>query len=430
MTTTTAGPDTPWRRLVAASAISNLGDGVYLVAFPLLAATLTTDPATIAAVAMTATVPALLFSLPIGGLVDRVHRGQLMVVVDMVRAALLFLLVGVVVTGVLALWQLFVLAFVLGVGEILFDTASSAYLPGIVEARSLAKANGYLATAAELGNGVIGPAFGGTLFALGAGLPFAADGLSFGLAVLLVVRFAWSRRYGVPAPAPAGAPVAFRAQLAEGLRWLYAHRGLRSVAFVVGAWNLFGWMPEGVLVLYARELGLGATGYGLLFGASSVGAVIGGLVAGRVVDRIGLGPMLLVSVGAYAVLLFPPAFMSDPVAVGAIFLVQGLPLLCWSVASTTARQTLVPDRLLGRVGSVFRLIGGGLAPVGLVLGGMVAELVGVPTVFAVAGAGLTAVFLLNIGGLRELVSLVGPDPGDAARTDEVPLGGAVGSDRP
>ena len=108
---------------------------------------------------------------------------------------------------------------------------------------------------------------------------------------------------------------------------------------------------------------------------------------------------MLLAVGTYAALLFPPAVLSAPLAVGVVFFLQGLPLLCWNVVVVTAVQTVVPNQILGRVSSVFRLTGRGLAPVGLFLGGLIGSWWGLRSVFAVAGAGLTFAFLANYGGL-------------------------------
>lgn len=414
--TAPAVPRSAFPRLLTASGLSNLGDGVHIVAFPLLATTLTTDPRPVAALATVATLPALLFSLPVGGLVDRLPRGRLMVGVDAVRALLLAVLVALVLTGRVELWHLFVIAAALGTAEIVFDSAASAFLPSLVPTRELARANGRLATVAEIGNGVFGPALGGLVFAVASGLPFAYNGVSFLASALLLVGFAWRR----PGPVAAGSDAAdgrrrFWADVLDGVRWLLAHRPLRALAGVVAAWNVLGWMPEGTFVLYAKqELGLSDAGFGLLFAAPSVGAVLGGLAAGAMVERLGVTRVLMLTITAYALLTIPPAFLSSSIAVGAVLFVQGFPLIAWGVVSTTARQTLVPDELRGRVGSVFFLLSAGLAPVGLFLGGLVASGFGLRAVFVVSGVGLLVAALPFAGGLREL--------GDAARrrTDQSP----------
>ena len=402
---------TPWRRLLTASAISNVGDGIYAVAFPLLGATLTSDPRLIAALGAAVMIPNLVLSLPAGVLVDRLDRGRLMVAVDFARVALLCLLVYLTWSGGLNLFHLFVIAVLLGTGELLFDIAASAYVPSIVPTKDLPRANGHLATAAEVGNGVIGPTVGGLLFASAAALPFAVDAVAFGIASLLILRFAWSKRSnavdtGADTASEEHAPVTgtgFWRDAGYGLSWLWRNKDLRAITMVVGAWNLFGWMPEAILVLYVSEtLGLGSVAFGLFFAATSVGAVVGGLASGRMTTLLGPGRVLAFTVVSYSLLMLPPAVSSSPWTIGAAFFLQGIPLIAWGSVSTSIRQTLVPDELLGRVGSVFRLMGAGMAPIGFLLGGFLGDWLGLREVFIVSGAGLLVAYLVHARALNRL----------------------------
>jgi len=404
-------PNRGLRYLVSASAISNLGDGLHLVAFPLLGATLTRDPLIISALAGVGLVPHLLLALVAGGLVDRLDRGRLMVVADVVRAALLLLLLVALTSGSLRIWHLFVLAASLGVCELLFDLASPAYLPSIVERGDLVRANSLLATVAEFGNGVLGPAIGGLVFAVAAGLPFLVNCLSFLVSAALVARIAWRPRIAHSETPATATPIppkrSFAGDIADGIRWIAAHRALRPLAALIFAWNLLGWLPEGPFVLYAtQELHLGSLGFGLLFAATSVGAVIGGLLCNRIVAAIGTVGVLHLAVVTYALLTVPPAFLHSPIAVGIVLFVQGVPLIAWSVVSATIQQILVPHELRGRVGSVFALVGAGIAPLGLFLGGVLGQWLGLRAVFVVSGVTLLIAYVVCLPGLRRLATAV------------------------
>ena len=357
-----------YRRVFTATAISALGDGVQVVAFPLLGTTLTRSPSVIAWPAAAGAIPSLLLALPAGALIDRLDRGRLLAAIDFCRAAVTALIAIAVFSRTIRIWELFVFALALGVGELVFDTGAMAYLPSIVDRAEIGPANGQLNTVGQLFNGLIGPAVGGVVFAAVTNLPFSLNACSFLISALLIRNAARTARggpraeTGPAAPRPAAA-AGFPAQIAQGVRWMAAKRSMRSLLYVVAVWNLLGWMPEAILVLYAqRDLGLGGFGYGLLFAATSVGAVIGGLLSSWFIRRLGTAAVLQLSVLVYAALMFPAALLHSRTLVIAAFVIQGVPLIGWSVVTTTIRQTLVPDALLGRVGSLFRLLSAGLSP--------------------------------------------------------------------
>ncbi|RMH85642.1 MAG: MFS transporter, partial [Actinomyces sp.] len=272
-------------RLFAASTVSNLGDGVFAVALPLITVGLTRDPTTVAGVAAAQRLPWLLFALPAGALVDRGDRRRIMVAADMARGAIVAALAGAVAADVHTVAWLYVTGFVLGMAETLFDNASQTILPRLVDPDQLPRANGNLFATETITNSFVGPPLGGFLVAAAASLPLWLDGGSYLVAAALVASL--PGRYGVHSGAAArpgrGDPRPHLGrEIAEGVRWLWGHRLLRSLALLLGLMNL--WLTAGfaVLVLFATErLGLDEVGFGLLLTATAVGSVVGGLVAGR-----------------------------------------------------------------------------------------------------------------------------------------------------
>jgi MFS family permease len=145
-----------YRRLLTASVISTAGDGVRFAALPLLAASLLPEPFQIAVVTAATTLPWLLFGLPAGAFADRWNRTRLMVLADVLRAAALLGAVILLTANKLALESLVGLALLLGVGEVLFDCASFAVLPGIVPDSRLETANGQLFAAQTVSRDLLG----------------------------------------------------------------------------------------------------------------------------------------------------------------------------------------------------------------------------------------------------------------------------------
>ena len=215
-----------WRdnfaRLATASGLSNLADGVFQITLPLVALGITRDPAAFASVTLVGRLPWLLFSLPAGALADRLDRRRTMTLVDLGRALVIGGLAAVVAAGLEELWLLYVVAFGLGVGETLFDTAAQSILPNVVDdPNRLSVANGRLYAIELTANQFVGPPLGGLIAGItlaGAlGGSAAAYALAAGVLVLLVGRFrpvargrpdphAIRHRRGRPLPRPPSPP--------------------------------------------------------------------------------------------------------------------------------------------------------------------------------------------------------------------------------
>jgi MFS family permease len=181
-------------RLYAASAVSNLADGVNRVALPLLAATLTRDPVLVAGLTSLAFLPWLLFALPAGAVVDRVDRRRAMAGANAVRALALGALAVTVLTGTASLVVLYAVAFTVGAAETVYDSAARAVLPQVVRRDQLDRGNGLLTSAEEASQAFIGAPLGSVLFALAVAAPLATTAGGFLLAALLVLTIGRVRR--------------------------------------------------------------------------------------------------------------------------------------------------------------------------------------------------------------------------------------------
>jgi MFS family permease len=396
-----------------------LGDGVFLAALPLLAATLSRDPLRVSLVSFAGWLPWLLFGLVSGALVDRWDRRRVMWTVDAIRAVL----VGVLALAVLAGWAtialLAVIGFLLGTGQTLVDNAAQSLIPALVgrNRQRLERANSQLYGARTVGQHFVGPPAGGLLFSVAAWVPFLADALSFAASSLLVARVRGRfRAQGAADAARAG----LRAEIAQGLRWLLAHRLLRALAVLVGLMNLASMAGQAIMVLFAQEqLGLGSVGYGLLLAAHGVGGVFGSLVATRLGRHAGTATLLISAVLVRAVAWLVLGAVSDAWIAGVMLGISGITGAVFGVVGVSLRQAIVPDRLMGRVVSTFRVLGYGAVPVGAILGGAVAQALGLRAPFLLGGVVLVVAALVALPAVnnRAIAAARGTDLVDGSSKD-------------
>jgi MFS family permease len=387
-------------RLFAGNGISSVGDGLVLVAFPLLALTLTTSPVLIAGVAIAGRLPALFLSIPGGALVDRVDRRRLVTAINAVRIVALTAFTAAVLAGHDTLVALYATVFVLGTADMMFNVATQACLPVMVAADELPRANGYLATAELSGEQFIGPAVGGVALAASRALPFVADAVSF-VASLFLVRSALPetihRRHKRP----------FARDIKEGLVWFFHNPLLRLLAVVVASLAFCQAMVFAELVVYGtRQLHLSHAGYGLFFAVAATGNVLGSLWASRVHSRFGPARSL---VGAAVLAGAAYLVLSMTSAVGlaaAVLFVEGVGVAIGNVTTLSLRQRVIPHELLGRVGAAFRLLLYGLVPIGALTGGLLTATLGVRHAFGIAGALQLILLVLAAPVLVRRINLV------------------------
>jgi MFS family permease len=368
-----------YQRVLWANTISSVGAGVYVAALPLLAVTVTRDPRLISLVAAAEFVPWLVWSLPAGVIVDRYDRAVLMWRSQVAQGLIIAMIAVLVLLHAIDIGLLILLGFLLGSAEVFFSNAAQSVLPELVPADQLPKANGNLQVSLTVGETFAGPPLGSLLFAVSRVLPFALNaGTFFGSAALL------SRLPKRQAAATAHAPM--RAQIGEGLRYLGRHRLLRVVAILLGASNFASQMGQATLVLLAvNVLHTGVRGYGLLWTASAVGAIAGGMTNPVITRRLGIMPSLIMSLAAFAAAMIGVGLAPSAIVAGACFALNGYFVTMWNIVTVSLRQQIVPPELLGRVNSVYRMIGWGLIPVGAVAGGLVAKEFGLRAPYTLGG---------------------------------------------
>jgi predicted MFS family arabinose efflux permease len=407
-----------FRWLLAASIATNIGDGIAIAAGPLLVASQTQDPFLVSLALLAEYLPHLVFGLFAGVVADRHDRRRIVAGVNLFRALVLVFLTTMIVTGVVNIAVVLGVLFILGTAETFADAASSTLIPSLVDRDDLGVANARQQGAVLLLNQLAAPPIGAFLFAVGTAVPFGANGAAFALGAVLVSRVATSTR----AARPDGSSH-LRREIADGIRWLVHHPPMRTLALTILLFNVTYGAAWSVLVLYAgQRLGMDEVGFGLMTAAIAVGGILGTVSYGTLERRFKPSNLMRVGLTIETLThLILALTTSAPIALTTL-VVFGAHAFVWGTLSTVVRQRAVPDALMGRVGSVYRIaIMGGIV-IGTPIGGLLARQFGItaPFWFGFFGSALLVILLW-----REFEKIV--HAGDTPPDEEPASGVATGA---
>ena len=285
-----------YAKLFSASTISNLGDGIGVIAYPWLASAVTRDGFLIALVVVVQRLPWLFFSLPAGVITDRSDRRTLMIQANWARAVLTVGVAIAVLTqqgsllspdeidanaapeeNLLIYGVVLLTTLLLGTAEVLYDNAAQTFMPAVVPAEHLEKANGRLWSAETVANTFLGPPLGAALLAIAFAVPFFVDAFSFALSAVLVTLIRPGSMLRSTGPKSTAQETTWKEELKEGFGWLWSHDLFRPMAVILGMLNMLGTLAMATFVLYGQEvLGTSPTEFALLSTGGAVGGVIGG----------------------------------------------------------------------------------------------------------------------------------------------------------
>lgn len=374
-------------KLWTATAISNLGDGVSMVAYPWLASAVTRSPILIAAAGFASRLPWLIFTLHAGVLTDRFDRRKLIVAMDFMRG-LLTVFVGLVVffnkdsfpaldeltsiTNLETNWPIYftllITAFLFGLAEVLRNNSAQTLMPSVVAKENLEKANGRMWSAESLTNSFIGPPLGSLLIGIAIFIPFFFDAASFFFAVALIASLK-----GTFKPVADDKPrekINFKAEIKEGYVWLWAHPLLRPMAIILGSMNGLGTMIGATFILFAQEvLQTSVFTFALLGTAGAVGGTVGGLLAPKISAKFGSGRSLAMTLAAAPIGSLIIALTTTWQVVWVVVVFETFFAILWNTITVSLRQSIIPTHLLGRVNSVYRFFAWGSIPIGMFVGG-------------------------------------------------------------
>jgi MFS family permease len=373
---------TPLRRnrdfvlLQSGQLLSAMGSEATAIAYPLLALALTHSPGRAGVVSFARLLPFAVLQLPAGVAADRVDRRRMMVTADLVRAAAIGVLAATIVAGDASFALLTVVALVEGAGTVAFTAAAIGALRSVVPASQLPDAVGAVTARVATVN-LVGPPLGGFLFGIARSLPFVVDACSYAasLTSLALIRTPFQ---GARAPADAGV----RAQIAEGMRFLWGRPFLRTCAFLYGLGNFS--LPGILLVIVVagREQGLTGGQIGALLAAFGISLLAGSLLSSVARRKLSMRTILWIELvawmGSAAFLVWPSVYV-----LAAGILPQGLAMPITDSAVVGYRMAVTPDRLLGRVEAVRSSIALAIAPLGPLVAGLLLEAVSARETIAV-----------------------------------------------
>jgi predicted MFS family arabinose efflux permease len=393
-----------FHKLAFSNLMAQSAEQLTLAAVPIVAVLLLhAGPGEIGVIAAVQSLPFLLLSIPLGLLADRMSRKKLMLTSELLRVCALMVLIGAMLLEQISVPLLACVGFLAAVGTVGFSVSAPSLVPALVNGQHLAKANGRLELARSMAFAG-GPALAGALIAwMGASTAFVLS-LMLSLAALGFLR-------QIQEPLRQAAPDRHPwLELKDGAHFVWSSNLLRPILFTSVAWNISWFVLQAIYVPYAiRTLGMSSSEVGLTMACYGVGMIGGSLMASRIVSMMPFGKAILLgpffSVLAASVMASTHWLPSVAVASLSYFLFGFGPII-WTITSTTLRQSVTPNTMMGRVTAINIVAGTGARPLGALLGGFVGEMGSDLTSLMVVVAGFTLqAIVISLSRVRSLNSL-------------------------
>lgn len=374
--------------------LANLADGIVLGAVPLIAITLTRSPGEISLIQTAFWLPWLLLGIVAGVVVDRVDRRHVQLAGTAVRVVLMAGMTFLAFTDRLSMPLLIAAVGVYGITQVFVDLAGSSIIPQLAPRSRLSAANGRVMGMEQVMNTFLGAPIGGFILVLGSGWAFGIP-VALGVAFLLLIGLGLRGNYRADTSQEAAST---RLQgVLEGIRFQLSHRVLRPLLINGSVLNFANTAYFAVFVLWVvgpeSAVQLEPQQFPVLLAVLAVGAVVGSIVAERLVSVVPEVPLILTCGLVNSALLVVPVLWPNAWVIGTAFFAIGFTNMCGNVVRRSISQRLIPAAKLGRVGGASGMINYGLMPLGALLGGVVAEAWGLSALF------LGAVALMLVSGV-------------------------------
>ncbi|WP_326765990.1 MFS transporter [Streptomyces sp. NBC_01591] len=422
--------DRRFSRFWAGNSISQFGDRITELALPLIAVNaLNASANQVAWLTALIWTPNLL-AIFLGAWVDQqARKRRLMILADLLRAAVLLSLPTAYVLGAVTLTHLYAVAMLAGAAGVLFNTAYPPFFVRLVPRASYVDANSKLSASRSVSH-VAGPAIGGALIqTLTAPVAIVVDALTFLASAVLIGRVSVEEP---PEVATGTAAPSLLRRAREGLAFVVRHPVLRAALGCAATVNFFTFVAgSGLIVLFAsRSLGLSAGVIGIALGVGATGALLGAVSAPMISRRLGVGRSIVVGAVLFPAPIAIAAAADGPLwlragALAAAEFFSGFGVMLFDVNLNSLQAAVIPDRLRSRVAGAYSTINYGIRPVGAVVGGLLATLVGLRATLLIAAVGgaLSLLWLLPspIPGIRSLALISTADTAGDADDDNRPV---------
>lgn len=360
--------------------ISTLGTQSSTVVYPLLVLAITNSPAAAGIAGALGTIPYLLFSLPAGAMIDRWDRKRVMIVCDIGRGLAVGSVALAILFNFLTIWQVYIVALIDGSLFVLFNIAELAAVTRVVPKEQLPQATGQNEAAFGVVS-ITAPSFGTFLYGtLGRSAPFIFDAVSYAVSILSLffIRTPFQTERAV-------ATRNLRAEIMEGLSWLWNQPVIRHLAFLAGGVNLATSSAPLISIVLAKKMGAGDAQIGLIFSIAGIGGIIGSVIGGQIQKRLTFGQAINMVIWCLTLLYTMYAVVPHFFLLGVVSALGFLLITIYNVVGISYRLALIPENLQGRVNSAFRLLAFGFRPLGMALSGFLLEHAGTtPTILLIS----------------------------------------------
>lgn len=397
-----------FNKLWSATLASNIADGLLKTAAPLLVATLTRDPVVVAALAAVVMLPWLFFAIPIGSLVDRVDRRKAMWVANAIRFAAASVLTVSIVTETISIPLLYIVAFIIGAAEVLYDTTAQALIPQILKPEQLERGNSRLSIGATMVGELLGAPLSGILYALAIFLPFMSSALGVLLAVVLVALIPGSYK-AIRALDDNGLELPKKSLWADmrfGISYLLKEKVLLKLVLLTTSIGFFFSATGSTMVLFMLDvLKVPLALFGFVFLAGAFGNILGSIFAPKISERFGRMNVMALTIFLSGVLTALSGLAPNVWVWIVLSVFGGIVIAHWNILLMSTYHQIIPNELFGRIHGTRRTLVWGLMPIGALLGGVFA-LIDLRAPMIIGGTISAIIALFGVPFIRSLSTLI------------------------